>query len=631
MKTSSLPHADPSLDPRRITTRRTLMKIGAASLPAAGLLGVNTTLLAKTTTSPPTTPFLEPLPIMPVLPSRPLSDVAFASHPPTQAPNRAIDPVTLLPYEGRGDSHQLRERNPPQYFFAQHFGAVPPVSIHPQLSKQVCFWGANMGGADLSTDRPMTPMPTIVSRCQVGVNTAILIRRFNKLPAGTPSGGFGKNSISTHTHNFHAAPDSDGGPCDPGLGALAEDPRSQGRFFFPGQYYDYYYNMKRAGFSNASTPDGDVRESLGTMWYHDHREAHTAENVYKGLGGFHLVFNEYDTGNENTGFRLPSFPRYDIPLYITDLLIDPMTGQATIDLLDGDGHLGDKYVVNGKVQPYFNVSRRRYRIRCLNACPSRYQALYLVNPDNSAQLIPFWRISNDGNLFEKPLQIHQMKLAPAERGDLILDFAALVAPGGPAAGATRLWLENRLIQTDGRNPTALLAAAGTVANALMEFRLGATAADASRDPALISSFSPITLPPLVKPVITRTFKWGRSNGIWVCNGEALDCTRVRFTMKRGRMERWIFETGDGWAHPIHNHFVEGRIISRNGQAVGPGSQEYCRKDVVGLYPSDKVEYWVKALDYQGVYPMHCHNVVHEDYGMMLLFRVDDAGDNITAP
>jgi FtsP/CotA-like multicopper oxidase with cupredoxin domain len=29
--------------------------------------------------------------------------------------------------------------------------------------------------------------------------------------------------------------------------------------------------------------------------------------------------------------------------------------------------------------------------------------------------------------------------------------------------------------------------------------------------------------------------------------------------------------------------------------------------------------------------MHCHNVVHEDKGMMLLFAVDDVGDRKTQP
>lgn len=614
------------------TSRRSVLKLGAAAVPTALLATSAAPARAGAIVSPATTPFLEPLPIMPVLPARALTDAAFAAFPPNQAPNRAINPANNMPYEGRGEPHQLREKNPPQFFYAQRYGAVSPVSVHPQLAKQVNFWGSNLGGADMSVDKPMTPMPTIVSRYKARANTAMLVRRFNNLPQGAPSGGFGKNSISAHLHNFHSAPDSDGGPCDPSLGALAEDPKTQGRFFFTGQYYDYYYNMKRSGFTKPGTPDGNLNETLGTLWYHDHREAHTAENVYKGLAGFHIVFNEYDTGDEATGFKLPSFPAYDIPLIFTDLLIDPATGQATFDLLDDGGHLGDKYLVNGKVQPFFNVAKRRYRFRLLDMGPSRYYQLFLTNPDNPAQVIPFWRIANDGNLYEKPLQVNSVKLGVAERADVIFDFAKLTAPGGPAAGATRLWLENRLIQVDGRTPTPNLDVPATAKNVLVEYRIGAAAADNSSDPATITSFAPITpLPTLEAPAVTRTFEWGRTNGGWVCNGKMIDCTSVRFAMKRDRLERWIYKTGGGWAHPIHNHFVEGRIVKRNGVTVKPGDQEYSRKDVISLYPGDEVEYLVRATDYVGVYPMHCHNVVHEDYGMMLLFRVDDVGDTNPMP
>ena len=608
-------------------SRRRALKFAASSV---ALTGVGTQMGTALPASPPTTPFLEPMPISPELRPRPLTDAGFA-HPPTTVPNRTRNPATGLPFEGRGDPHQYRSMNPPQTFYVQRYGAVPPKSIHPQLPRQVNFWGANLGDANLADDPPMTPCPTIVTRYQAGSNTAVLIRRFNQLPTGAASGGFGKNSISTHLHNFHTAPDSDGGACDPALGALSEDPYTQGRFFFPGQYYDYYYNMKRSGFTNPQTPDGDIRESLGTLWYHDHREAHTAENVYKGLAGFHLVFNEHDTGDETTGFRLPSYPNYDIPISFIDLAIDPLTGQATLDLQDSDGHLGDKYLVNGKIQPHFNVFKRRYRFRLLDMGPSRHYALYLTNPDNPSQSIPYWRISNDGNLYERPLQVTSMKLAPAERADIIVDFNRLTAAGGPAAGATRLWLENRLVQVDGRKPEETLHAPGDARNVLVEFRIGATAPDASRDPASIVSFAPILLPALRTPVVTRHFKWERTNGMWAVNGKIVDCTKVAFTMKRGRPERWIHHTGGGWAHPIHNHFVEGRIIRRNGVLIGPGHQEYGRKDTVPLYPGDEVEYWVTATDYWGVYPMHCHNVVHEDYGMMLLFRVDDTGDTTLNP
>ena len=51
-------------------------------------------------------------------------------------------------------------------------------------------------------------------------------------------------------------------------------------------------------------PLGDINESMSTLWYHDHRVDFTAQNVYKGLAGFYLLFNQFDTGDETTGFRL---------------------------------------------------------------------------------------------------------------------------------------------------------------------------------------------------------------------------------------------------------------------------------------------------------------------------------------
>ena len=579
--------------------------------------------------SPPTTPFLEAMPIMPLLPQRPLTDPAFAL-PPTVTPNRATNPATGIPFEGRGEPHQFRELAEPQFFFAQHFGAVPPISIHPNLQPQVNLWGANLGGTDLSVDKPMTPLPTIVSRYQAGANTAILVRRFNNLPTGAPSGGFGKNQISTHLHNFHSAPDSDGGPCDPRQGGNSEDPLRQGRFFFPGQYYDYYYNMKRAGFSNPATPDGDVRESLATCWYHDHREAHTAENVVKGLAGFHILFNEFDTGDESTGFRLPSFPQFDIPIIFNDLRISPQTGQVEFDLFNTDGLLGDKYLVNGKIQPFFNVFKRRYRLRLLNKGPSRFYQLFLTNPDNPAHSIPFWQISNDGNLLTRPLQETSVRLSVGERADIIVDFNQLTARGGAAPGATRLWLENRLVQTDGRGPDDKLNPPGNPANVLVEFRAGAVAADASRDPATITDFAPITLPPLAPPVVTRTFDFDRSNGAWRVNGRPMNCDEVRFTTARGSTERWIFKGHGGWSHPVHMHHMEGRILKRDGVAIGANSPEFSRKDTVWL-GDEEIEFSFRSRDYRGVYPLHCHNVVHEDHAMMLLFAVEDVGDRKSEP
>jgi hypothetical protein len=82
--------------------RRTALKAGLGTSPLLLGMGLPQPSMGGTPPpSPPTTPFLEPLPTMPVLPARPLTDPAFRA-PPTEIPNRAINPRTGLPFEGRG-------------------------------------------------------------------------------------------------------------------------------------------------------------------------------------------------------------------------------------------------------------------------------------------------------------------------------------------------------------------------------------------------------------------------------------------------------------------------------------------------------------------------------------------------
>src|SRR5262249_54961495 len=160
---------------------------------------------------------------------------------------------------------------------------------------------------------------------------------------------------------------------------------------------------------------------------------HTAENVYKGLAGFHLFFNEFDTGDESTGFHLPSFPEFDVPLFLTDKLIDPETGLVCFDTFGFDGLVGDTFCVNFKVQPFFEVQERRYRFRILDGGPSRFYQLYLTNPDDPNQSIPFFHIATDGNLLPRPIEVTNIRLAVAQRSDIIVDFAAVASRfGNPA-------------------------------------------------------------------------------------------------------------------------------------------------------------------------------------------------------
>jgi FtsP/CotA-like multicopper oxidase with cupredoxin domain len=45
------------------------------------------------------------------------------------------------------------------------------------------------------------------------------------------------------------------------------------------------------------------------------------------------------------------------------------------------------------------------------------------------------------------------------------------------------------------------------------------------------------------------------------------------------------------------------------------------KDTVLLLPGERVEVAVRFAEYPGLFLLHCHNLEHEDAGMMSNFRV----------
>jgi FtsP/CotA-like multicopper oxidase with cupredoxin domain len=599
--------------------RRDLLKMGL--LTSAGMLIPKKGLSAHPMTrsgfpmdddepnSPDTTPFVENMPRLQVLPT---SAVATLGPPPQKLPNNAAG-------EARTEPHQAFEQFPPQryYHMSEQAGLVsmaPPGELPLQP-----IWGFApiVNGV---TGNAITPGPMIVERYGpqgVPQQGSVLLRLRNNLPAN--NGGFGLPSVTTHLHNGHTPLESDGFPC----------------FFMErGQFYDHHYPNVLAGVNSTHIPQGgDIQEAMATLWYHDHRIDHTAENTYKGLAGTYILFNEFDTGDENTGFKLPSFgdgqnplTSFDIYMVFNDKVFDNETGLLKFDLFNTDGILGDKFLVNGKIQPVLHVSPRRYRFRWLNTGPSRFYQMFLLGPNNSTK--SFWQISTDGNLMEKPVQVNSSRFSVAERVDVIVDFTA-------DAGKT-FFIENRLEQDDGRGPDGDVLGAGQGDKILKIVVDGPVVPDNSINPALITQFYgfPNTAD---APRITRTFRFERGNGQWQVNGKLVgDCedpNDIRFAIKRNSVEKWIFQNNSGgWQHPIHMHFEEFQTLSINGQAPkNSGLIEKGRKDVFRLEHNMEAVVYFRFRDFIGKLPIHCHNVVHEDHAMMVLGRINDVGDNKTEP
>ncbi|MGR8934643.1 MAG: multicopper oxidase family protein [Gammaproteobacteria bacterium] len=86
------------------------------------------------------------------------------------------------------------------------------------------------------------------------------------------------------------------------------------------------------------------------------------------------------------------------------------------------------------------------------------------------------------------------------------------------------------------------------------------------------------------------------------------------------------------AHPIHLHGQQFRILSRSSPAVGPAAESYATvrdgfidsglKDTVLVMPGERVHIIKPFQDYKGVFMFHCHNLEHEDMGMMREFLIE---------
>ncbi|RSL98623.1 hypothetical protein CDV31_012525 [Fusarium ambrosium] len=116
---------------------------------------------------------------------------------------------------------------------------------------------------------------------------------------------------------------------------------------------------------------------------------------------------------------------------------------------------------------------------------------------------------------------------------------------------------------------------------------------------------------------------GPSHG--VAFGDAQD--RVLANVTRGTIEMWEFENDGGRTHPIHTHPVDFRILSCTEKDRGVLPYESARlKDVVWFAPGEKATVDVHYQPWDGEYMLRCHNIIHEDHGMMALINVTQSRD-----
>jgi FtsP/CotA-like multicopper oxidase with cupredoxin domain len=546
--------------------------------------------------SPPVRPWVQPMPLLTV--KTPVAPTAMYGGMP--------DGTTPIDGATKRINHQYFTYDPMTETYG---GKFPPKKFYEMVMQEATHkFHPDYGGTTIWGFDGQLPGPLI----KANYGEPILVRFHNHLPSCKVPQSFGIAEMTTHLHNAHTPSESDGNPVN--YFNSINDPNP----INPMGFKDQHYPNVLAGFTARGDSVGDPTEALSSLWYHDHHLDYTAQNVYKGMFGCYNLFDNRDTGDETSGLRLPS-GKYDIPIFFSDAIFD-QNCQVVFDLFNLDGVLGDRFSANGAIQPFLNVDKRRYRFRLYAPGPSRWWEFALWDGTN---YLPFWQISSDGNLLPQAISVGSVRVAVAERADIIVDFSKTTAK--------RLYLVNRLEQVNGRGPTGKILSPGTP---LVQINIGSAVKDDSADPSL----TPLLMRTLPDPDFgallaraakapVRTWRFERGNGAWMVNGKFFDETVVSAAIPQESEEVWVIQNpGGDWRHPVHIHFEEHRTLSRNGVLVKPNTQfnasvDYARKDVIELNTNEEVRVFMRFRDMKGRYVMHCHNVVHEDHAMMVRWDI----------
>ena len=420
--------------------------------------------------------------------------------------------------------------------------------------------------------------------------------------------------LMTHLHGGFVADTSDGNP--------AVTPNG----FGPGETQTVLYTNQQP----------QMPASL--LWFHDHGLGATRLNVFAGLAAAYILRDEFDTGTEPNPIGIPG-GAYEIPLVIQDRQFNPDGTflYPTSDIPDATWigeYFGDVMLVNGKVWPFLEVEPRMYRLRLLNGCNARILNLDLPGPS-------VWQIGAEGGLWDAPVRMKQLVLAPAERADILVDFRRF-------AGQT-LVLKNH-------KPKAPVVTPAPSLEQVMQIRVGTSVSQPG--PSAVPTSLPGRKADLPSPARTRYLTLNEidvDEPTWFLNIDGLPFDAPGTEAPRvGTVEDWAFVNITGDTHPMHMHLVTFQVVGRtpfdvqayeeafesgNGVPGGidptpyatgpmqpPDPSERGFKDTVKANPGFFTTIRSRFDLPTGVtapqrYVYHCHIVEHEDNDMMRPFTV----------
>jgi suppressor of ftsI/bilirubin oxidase len=382
-----------------------------------------------------------------------------------------------------------------------------------------------------------------------------------------------------------------------------------------------------------------VANRAGTYWYHPHPHRLTSKQAYLGLASFLIVEDDEEKALQKA-LDL-EFGASDIPLVIQDKNFDAqgVLAYTPDDEQKVNGYVGSELLVNLTPRPRFEAATRIYRFRILNGSNAR---IYRLAFAKGGEPLEVQVVATDGGLLESAVKVREAFLSPGERVEVLLDLRS-------ARVGDTVWLKS--LAFDPMHLEAPMehgAQGGHGGHAGMGGMAGASLADGAASdllridvarkvaydrqvPAVLSRLAP----PPAAAGDARKFVLERADERWRINGLTFEMDKAPITVRRGAKEIWEIRNGArSMPHPMHVHGFNFRVLERRGSpaqqeplalnAQGLAATDLGWKDTVLLWPGETVRL---ALDFSHSWPgdqtflFHCHNLEHEDEGMMINFKV----------
>lgn len=373
--------------------------------------------------------------------------------------------------------------------------------------------------------------------------------------------------------------------------------------------------MQAIGPGQTKVYEFEMVDRAGPYWFHPHPHMRTAEQVMMGLAGLMYVSDpeeEIAVPGASTGAN-------DIPVVIQDRSFD-RNNQIFYQPNMMWGFLGDRILVNGKLNAALSLEPRAYRLRLLNGSNARTYKLAWSNN------MPLNVIGTDGGLLPAAVSRKYVMLMPGERVDMWADFSSLAG--------RHVILQSLAFQAGGG--MGMRGMGGTANGAAFDIltvnvaRKATTRPVLGSLPALTARYDASNVPNYNAP---RPFVISMGHMMtWLINGRVFEMESVAEDEKVNRDETiaWEWINNSSIPHPMHIHNVQFQVLQRTAPSFNSGYNtvkdgfiDNGWKDTVLVWPGERVKIAMKFGPHAGMYMYHCHILEHEDMTMMRNLMVMD--------